>query len=323
MMLTKERKETIYAIQASSVDELRASLPTVRARSSLHYVTLALNDPQIIVTPFTLEHVQKKEIKEQLMLRAVELLSLPLDAVGLEYQIFESNESKAKGVFACYPKDVLREYMSVLDETGNVPLKIVPAVAAGIDSFISQFMGQKGRAALLDFSKENIIYCAVFSNGQCDFLREIPYEDSEEIEREVVQSLRCACATSSAKTIDHIYCSGDIPKGSQVIEKLRSQFCENITQGYFIDAQASLRSTDNNVSLNLIQNSTFTIKQRRVIDRTTQAVLTACCIIAVVLGARIFKTESKIRYLQSSYTPADYERAVTMTRRLQHVKNEQ
>lgn len=325
MIMNKDKKEIVHVIQASSTDELRASLPTdtVTSRATTRFAALALNDPQILVAPFKLDHVEKKEIKEQLMLRAVELLSLPLDAIGIDYQVFESEEGKVRGIFACFPKEILQEYLAVLDEAKYVPLKIVPTVVAGIDSFLHQFKGQNGRLCLLDFSKNSIVYCAVFSNGQCDFLREIPYDEADEIEHEIVQSLRCACATGTIKQFDHIYFSGDVPQGTQVVEKIRKIFCENVTQGYFIDVEASLRSADNILSLNLIKNRTFSIKQRQVMTQVTHAALSLCCAIVVILGVKIFTAELKIKDLRSSYTDSDYQHAVDMTRRLQHIKNEQ
>ena len=323
--MNKDRKEILYALQASSIDELRASLPSdkVTSKSVTRFVALALNNPQILVAPFHFDHVEKKEVKERLMLKAVELLSLPLDAIGLDYQVFESSEGKVNGIFVCFPKEVLHDYLSVLDEAGYVPIKIMPAVAADIDSFLHQYGRQSGRICLLDFSKANIVYCAVFSNGQCDFLREIPYEDVDEIEHEIVQSLRCACATSSVKKFDHIYFSGDISRKTQVAEKVKHIFCENVTQGYFIDAEVSLRCAENIFSLNLVRNRTFSLKQRRVITQATRTVLTACCAVAIILGIRIFTAELKIKNMRSSYTALDYERAVNLTRRVQHIKYEQ
>ncbi|HQP10999.1 MAG TPA: hypothetical protein PKV41_06415, partial [Candidatus Omnitrophota bacterium] len=128
-------------IQASSVDELRASLPSdgVRSRSAAHFVALAVNNPQILVAPFQLDTTDKKEIKNQLVLKAVEMLSLPLDAIGIDYQALQSDETKTKGIFVCFPKEVLQEYLSVLDEGHYVPVKIMPTVIAGIDSFLHQY----------------------------------------------------------------------------------------------------------------------------------------------------------------------------------------
>ena len=100
-----------------------------------------------------------------------------------------------------------------------------------------------------------------------------------------------------------------------------SQRCEQSVQGQ--DVEASLRSTDNIISLNLISNRTFTIKQRRVITQVTRAALSLCCLIVVILSIKIFATEAKIKHLRASYTDSDYQRAMNLTRRVQHIKNEQ
>jgi len=318
MLMNNDKQETIHVIQASSPDELRASLPadTVISKSATRFVSVALNDPQVLVTPFHFDDIEKKEVKDQLMLRAVELLSLPLDAIGIDYQIFESTERKVKGFFVCFPKDVLKGYLSVLDEAGYVPVKIMPTATARIDSFLHRYKTQKGQFCLLDFSGSNIVYCSVFSDGQCDFLREILYEDTDEIMHEIVQSLRCACAISSVKKLDHIYFSGDIPRGTQIIEKVKDMFCENVTEGHFVDTEVSLRSPENILSLNLAKSKTFSLKQRRVITQATRAALMACCAIVIILGVKIFSAELKIKDIRSSYKVSDYKHAVDLQRQL-------
>jgi hypothetical protein len=248
---------------------------------------------------------------------------LPLDAIGIDYQVMESDEKKSKGIFVCFPKEVLKDYLAVLDEGRFIPVKIMPTVVAGIDSFLHQYGTQSGRICLLDFSKANIIYCAVFSDGRCDFLREIFYEDADEIEHEVVQSLRCACATSSVKKFDHIYFSGEIPPNTNVMEKVKHLFCENVTQGRFIDAEVSLRAAENVLSLDLLKNRVFSLKQRQAMMKGTRVALAVCCAVAILLGIKVVATEVKIRGLRASYTPADYQHAVDLSRRLQHIENEQ
>ena len=316
--MTKEKTEILYTLQSSSADELKTALPAGLAspKASARFVALALNDSRVHVCPFRLNDVEKKEIKDQLMLHAVELLSLPLDSIGLDYQVFESVEGRVRGIFTCFPKDVLREYLSALDEKGYVPIKIVPAIVASMDSFLQKNKGQKGRLCLIDFSKANVIYFAVFSNGHCDFLREVPYESAGEIEHEVLQSLRCACAASSVKKFDRIYFSGNVPNAVRLMEKIEKLFCGDVTQGSFTDVNTSLRATDNVLSLNLVKDRTFSIKQREVIAQATRAVLSLCCAMAIVLSVKIFTTELKIRDLRSSYQTADYPRAVELERRL-------
>ncbi len=313
-----DKKEILYTLQASSVDELKAALPSdvVTLKSAARFVALALNSSHVLVCPFQLDDVEKREIKDLLALRAVELLSLPLDAIGLDYQIFESVEGRVRGIFACFPRDILQEYLSVLDEAGYVPIKIVPTIVASMDSFLQKNKGQKGRLCLLDFSKANVIHFAVFSNGQCDFLREVPYEDIDEIEHEVLQSLRCACATSSIKKFDHIYFSGNIPGGSRLMEKVEKVFCKNVTQGLFTDVDTSLRSMDNVLSLNLVKDRTFSLKQRQAIAQAARAVLSICCAMVIILSIKIFAAEITIKNLKSSYKVSDYRHALDLDRRV-------
>ena len=314
----QDKKEVLYALQASSVDELRATLPMgdVVPKSAVRFVAIAINSPHVLVCPFVFDDVEKRELKDQLMLRAVELLSLPLDGIGLDYQVFESKEGTVRGIFTCYPKEILQGYLSVLDESGFVPIKIVPTIVAGMDSFLYKNRQQKGRFCLLDFSRANVIHFAVFSNGHCDFLREIPYDETDEIEREVMQSLRCACATSSVKQFDHIYLSGNVPDREELTEKLSKFFCENVTHGKFTDIETSLRSSDNLLTLNLVKDRTFSLKQREVITQATRAVLSLCCAMAIILSVKIFAAELKMRNIKASYRASEYQHALELDRQI-------
>ena len=112
-------------------------------------------------------------------------LSLPADAIELDYQVFDSSQEQTRGVYVSYPKTLLQDYLSTVDRSGCILVKIVPSILAGIDSFLDQYKEQQGRLCLFDFSEGNMVYFAVFSNGQCDFLREIPFESDDEVEREV------------------------------------------------------------------------------------------------------------------------------------------
>jgi hypothetical protein len=311
-------RESYHTLQISKPEELSNALPGISNNGvATHYVALAVNNPKIMVHPFQLDNVPEKEIKNHLILEAVEFLSLPADAVELDYQVFESSQNKIRGVFVCYPKTLLQDYLSVLDQSGYIPVKIVPSILAGIDAFLVQYKGSKGRICLFDFSQDRMIYFAVFSKGHCDFLRQIPYEEAGEIEHEVIQSLRCACAISSIKKFDHIFFSGNVPHKTELIKRVRHLFCDDVTHGYFTDVEASLRRTQNIIALNLIEKKTFSLRQRQMIKQTIRASFALCYTIIFVLSIMIWKTELDIRHLKSLNHAYDYGYAQSLQRQLE------
>lgn len=314
-------KEKLHIAQVSSIEEFSKALPDISNNgAATHYVSLALNTSDISVRPFHLDGVEKKEIKNRLIGDAVESLSMPADAIELDYQVFDSSGEQTRGVYVCYPKKLLQEYLSIADQSGYIPVKIIPSILAGIDSFLDQYKDQKGRLCLFDFSEDGTIHFAVFSNGQCDFLREIPYENGDEVEHEVIQSLRCACAISSVKTFDHIYFSGDVPNKDQIFKRIKKLFCEKVTHGFFTNIEASLRRKDNIFAINLITKKTFSLKERKVIQQGMLGGLALCLLIGSVLAVNIFITEGKIKRLESKYTTSDYSYAVDIEKRLKELK---
>jgi len=316
-----KRKEALHTAQVSSIEELGNALPDISNNgAATHFVALAINTSEISVCPFHLDNVNQKEVKNRLVSEAVEALSLPADEIELDYQIFDSTEDQVRGVYVSFPKKLLQDYLSVVDRSGYIPIKIVPSIIAGIDSFLDQYKREKGRLCLFDFSKPKMIYFAVFSNGHCDFLREIPYEDSDEVEHEVIQSLRCACAVSSIKQFDHIYFSGSVPNKDQLFLRVKELFCEKVTHGYFTNIEASLRRQDNTFALNLIDQKSFSLKERKIIQKVIYGGLAFCLFIVLVLAANIFSTRGEIKHLESKYTTADYTHALDLERRLKEFK---
>lgn len=315
------KKEILHAFQVSTPEELRDVLPDIRNNGgAAHYVSLAVNTSEISVYPFQLDGVEKKEIKNRLIDEAVETLSLPANTIEVNYQVFDSKEDQVRGVYVCFPKKLLQDYLSIVDRSGYIPVKIVPSILAGIDSFLDQYKEEKGRFCLFDFSEAGMIYFAVFSDGHCDFLREVPYESSDEVEHEVIQSLRCACAISSIKKFDHIYFSGSVPGKDQLLTRVKKLFCENVTHGYFTDIEASLRRKDNAFALNLIDKKSFSIKERKVIKQIILGGLTLCLLAILVLAINIFNEGKKIKDLESKNTTSDHNYALDLKKRLKELK---
>jgi len=326
MNFSLEKRERLDTLQVSDPEELGKALPDIGNNGvATHYLALAVNNPQLMVCPFHLEDVKDmKEVKDRLVMEAVEMLSLPSDSVGIDYQTFEFSEGKARGVYVCYPKLLIENYLKGADRAGYVPVKIVPSILAGIDTFLEQYKGKRGRFCLFDFSKDNVVYFAVFANGTCDFLREFHYETDEEIKHELVQSLRCACSMSSVKQFDHVFLSGEVPGKKGLVSTIKKQFCENVTHGYFTDVDVSLKRNNVAFGLNLIKHSTFSLQQRRTIKYVERGVAAVLGIVILALSVQIFINQFKLKELKSSYTESDYNYAKDLKRRLKEVnKNEQ
>lgn len=320
-LILNKGKETLHTAQVSSIEELSGALPDISNNGTVtHYVSLAVNTSEISVCPFQLDGVEKKEIKNRLLGEAVETLSLPADLIELDYQVFKSTEDQTRGVYVCYPKELLKKYLSAVDQSGYIPVKIVPSILAGIDSFLDQYKEEQGRFCLFDFSKANMIYFAVFSDGHCDFLREVPYESGDEVEYEVIQSLRCACAISSIKKFDHIYFSGSVPGKDKLLTRVKKLFCENVTHGYFTNIEESLRRKDNVFALNLIDKKSFSLKERKVAKQVVYGGLALCLLAILVLAINIFVAGEKIKDLEFKNTTSDYNYALDLQKRLKELK---
>ena len=315
-------KEKLFALTVSSPEELAGnrSLFREKRKNKCLFVALAISGSQVLVRTFDLPKAPFPDIINNLKFDAVELLSLPVDEIELDFQVLSSTKEKVSGVFACLPKKLLADYLSILDKEKITPVKITAYILAHIDAFLLSHTTNNKRFCLLDFSKRDIIHLAVFNQKQCELLREIPYENLEEARLEVIQSLRSACGKSHAKQFDHIYFSGDLAQSEQLASEIGRDFSSATEHIPFIDIKTALCHESNFFDLNLLSKYSFFLSGRKKILKITNILLWLCFFICLLLTWEIQKTEKLINILKSSYSASDYDYARNLKNQLRSLK---
>lgn len=251
------------------------------------------------------------------MFDAVGLLFLPADEIVLDYQILANEHNKLQGVFICTPKSILNKYLEIIYKANLVPIKITAGILVNLDSFLIGHRKEKGRLCVIDFCKENMIYVTVFQEGQCELLREIPYEDHNEACTEVIQSLRSVYAKSSDKQCGQAYCWGNLDGKEDLIQKLEKDFKVITTpKEKADDREISLRNPDNFFSLNLIHLYTVSLKERRRVLTVMRCLIVAGLICGGYFYLQISKIRQEIKTVASSYNKNDYEYALSLQQQI-------
>src|SRR6185503_13998724 len=156
-------------------------------------IALSLTDPKVYVYPFQMPKSPRKQLLEHLIDEAVELSSLHINDIELDFQVFGSKEGIIEGVFVCIPKKLLEEYIAVCDKAGLIPIHFTAQLLRAVGALHAKHKGSKEHFVALDFLKDRVSV-ALFCNEHCDFMRQIKFESIEEVRGDIIQSLRSASA---------------------------------------------------------------------------------------------------------------------------------
>jgi len=316
-------QNNLLTFSVTSPEELSAKLAAARKETNVKYpyVAIAVSGPKVIVRPFTLTNVARKNVKDCLKFEAVELLNLPISDIVLHYQILNIKDVTITGIFACIPKRLIWEYRVAVSKARMIFVLMKPLVIASIDSFLAKNVIDEKRFAVLDFSKPNKINLAIFQNKQCEWLREIPYEDTQEAKNEIIQSMRSSCAKSATKDFSIIYMAGETLARNEFIAAIKRDFPAEIRQVPAIDVSAGLSAKKTFLGLNLLRRYALTLRQRKIFFKVSTGLFTLLILICLGLFGLLKIIEKNIRDVQSSYTQADYQKALKLQKKLEAIKS--
>ena len=310
---------TILALEAATPEELGAELESLSGdmNKKYKYLALAVTDIKVLTCPFDVDKATVKDVKDHLMCEAVELLTLPADEIEFDYQTLSVTPEREKGVFICCPKNLLREYLKVIDRQAIAPVKLVPRIVAGVNAFFLHMKPEAGRFCLLDFRGEHNVSLSIFLDGQCELFREIVCESAEEIGREVIQSLRSVCSKSREKRIHHFYYAGDRAGKDGLIRDVESIYSVKAEPHETSDLEGALKAPNTFFTINLLRNYSFSLQERKQIMALMNIFLCICLLGCVSLGVKVVETRKLINSISSSYQPADYDYAKGLQKQLE------
>lgn len=311
-------KKIIFNLTASSREELRAKIAGQPIPPS-SYITLAISGPQVLTRTFAVKNLQ--DLPEHLQREAVELLSRPADEIIIASQILAQEEQKISGVFVCIPKRLALQYLHILNLNRPVAVKVTTQLLARLDAFIRTHKDAADQFCFFDLSVPQKLSVVVFSGKRCELIREISYETREELKMQMLQSLRNALASAREKRLDHVFFYGDVADQDQLVAEMESKLEVEITAQNAALAEEKVSNPDEDFwKINLVQNYVIPLEVRQKILLGLNAGLTVLGAGFVVLSVLVIMKMAEIKKLQSSYTQADYTRAVKLGKQLGSLK---
>ncbi len=295
-------KDQLIAFATCSPQDLAKEIAETLKESKVKpkYIALAISGQDVLVQPFSIANIPVKEIRNYVQLEAVGLLSLPVDEVAYDFQIFQSKNDTLKGVFACAPKALMKEYLDIVEASELSPLTITPYILASSNSFFLQHSQTKERSCLLDFTPKHYVNLAVFNHLQFELLRKVPFETFEEAKSEIVRSLRSANAKSARKDLDLIHFTGDVEEDNPLIPELGAAFKTKTHFKPFHNVKEALCHNTTFFSVNLLRQLTYSQKDRRLILQGLNLVLLAFFLGCGLLGWQMFEKQKTINDLHQT-----------------------
>ena len=315
-LIIKDRN--ILKVEVSSPSSLESILPKVikENKRCRRYIALAVSEGQIFVFPFYFRDILPESLDDQIKLKAVELLNLPVDQIILDFQIFGKLENEVWGVYTCIPKLLVEKYLEVLDSVKVSPIRMVPLSLVSIDSFWQNHKEGNGRNCILDLTKKNMVCACIIQEDKCEMFREIPYEQIEDAVKDIDQTIHSASSKSRIKQLNHVLYFGDSQEARQIVFLLGQKLNKEVEHRELNDMLYSLKPRGNVFSINLIKNYSLSLAQRANIELILKSVFLFLVFIAVTLTFRILEREVQILDMESLYTSDQYNKALELQRKL-------
>ena len=316
-------KTPILALEASSPEELSAKIKinSRNGKPAGRFAAVAVSGPQILVRPFELDKITNLgEARLKLKLDAIELLGLPAEDIEFDFQILSTSGGKLCGIFTCCPHKLLQSYLSAIDKAKLFPVKVFPSILASFDTYFKLNKVSEERICLLDFTRPNLIYLAVFEQKKCQILREIHYENALEAKNEVIQSLRSATAKSQVKTIGAVYFSGEWEKADELRQQLEKEFNCKTEKKSFVDVPATLVAEKNFFSINLSRGHAFTLAEHKNAILALNVALAVLIILTIFINRQNSMNQSFLNAMKASFTVEQYKQAQDLEKRVAAIK---
>lgn len=320
-MRLKDKEEVVVNLEASSPEELDkifSDSPRETIESNV-LVALSLYGKKVLVRQFDFPLLSKRELNNSIILDAVELFSAKTHEIEVDYQVTDQQE-RIKGVFIAMLKKDLREYLASIRKAGYIPLSITAKMLTYINSFLQEYKSEQANFCFLDFSNGNIVNLSVFNEGKCELLRMIYFEDLDEAEREIKDSLHYFSGKSSIKQLEKMYFVGKDPGLNKLITNLKDRLALDTEEiGLKIDKFTPKEKSLFN--LNLGRKYIITLSMRRIIRYTLDIFIAVLFAASFVLAIEVVKSNFEIRKINSSYNTQDYNKAVGLKDKISSIKN--
>lgn len=311
--------KNLLHIEANTPEEVGQAVESVQDKSGARYAALSIAGPKVIIQQFNLPHSALKGLKRALQLEAAGLLSLAPDDIALDYQITESNKEKIKGFFLAAPLTLIEEYCAAVSLANLIPVSMSVHILRLLNAFLANDASLKSQSfSLLYFNKRHKIHLVVFTNGNCELIREILFDNADEARQGIVSSLRYALGKGAGKDRRQVYCAGDTENNKALILEIEGE-CNCKAQ---LVEPLDIESTfdKNYIGINLLKAESMPLDLRQKVSLVLSCVIIAALFFCAWPVNKLKKTEALKKNLSASLKAGDYERAISLQEKIKKIK---
>jgi Tfp pilus assembly PilM family ATPase len=311
-------------LEANSVENLEKEIARFSEREDIRGKLVLLNTfgSKVIVRQFEMPKLSEQELKKSLRLEATELLSLASpEEVSCEYQVFESQGEKISGFFAAISNRLLDEYFYCCNKAGLVLIEVRLSIFSLVNSFLSTQHVESKSFCILDCAKKDILHLAIFDSGICSFLREVHYDNLDDLSQEVSDSLKYNYSKKFSKQINEIYVCGEDPEKSKLFLDLGSNLKAKVNYIKPIAINLLASSNKEYFKVNLVKEQSVNLAAYQGLIRNINIFIFFLGFVLFFVSGLVFSSVLKLNNTLSIVKTQDYNYAKDLKRRITQLKN--
>jgi type IV pilus assembly protein PilM len=154
------------------VDAIRAALEKAKTRTKS--VAAAVSGHSVIVKKVSLPQMTRAELEEQIRWEAEQYIPFDVNEVNLDFQILEERgEGQMDVLLVAAKKDLIDDYVQVINEAGLTPVAIDVAAFAVENAFEANYDASGSETVALVNIGAQTVNINVIANGAPSFTRDI------------------------------------------------------------------------------------------------------------------------------------------------------
>jgi len=317
--------DSLVSLDVGSPKELNRELDRLLKHHTAgsRFLVLNIHGPKVLARMFELpKTIAQRELRQVLLLEAVELLRLTPGEVELDYQVLYSTADKMKGLLVTAPKKVIDEYIACCDKKGFMPIKITTGILSVAEALIYKNALHKKSFCVVNFPEPNYLQVVTFDTGRCVLLRDIYYDDVNEAEQELGDSLKYSFSKSGSKRLERVYLSGDIADNEELVSRLEKELEVKTESVDGLDLTQSATLADNLCRINLGKRYAVSFVLRKRLLHAANLAIAVFALLCLLLSSAV----SRIACHWESCVIPSIRMSTAMPRtfraRLSHLRNE-
>jgi hypothetical protein len=307
----------IKQFEVSSPDELREALASC-PKDGARWAAVRVLGQNILTRQFNFPKSSTQELITGLKLEASETLSVPAADVELVYQITGTDKKGMHGIFSAISRQLLAEYQDCFKKHPLFPISLTASSIGAVIDFLKDQPLAGNNFCLVNFLKHHAVNIIIFANAKPVFFRELDDLNESDFKDKIADTIRYSCRNSAAKSIDHVFFTGDLTGKEDLMKSLKE--LENPSPAEILPAKDAPRA--DLAGLNLLSKYVLGPAERGKLVFIFSFMFVVFILFGFLLAWRIDEGYIKLYEVKSKVNTGDYYQALDLQKELRHLDHE-